>query len=186
MKRPVFLALMLLSAHLSSGQEDSSLYHWGNTSASYNIRFFKTHRSDREYAMASYSVLMKPYDGWGRTQLLDISSAILQRSQTSVGPSLQHGYGQLYNLAADKMSRIYELRGRNDSALYYLYISDTVHPYITDCANGIYMHRIINACRYADIYEKINDTDRALTFLLKEALNTETSTHFIKLQPLLS
>ncbi len=186
MKRPVFLVLMLLSACLSYGQEDSSLYQWGNSSASYNIRFFKTHCNDREYAIAGYYVLKNSHDGWGSTQLLEICSIILQRAQTSVDPSLEHGYSQIYNLAADKISKIYEARNRYDSALHYLCISDTVHRYVTSCGNDYYMHRIINACRYADIYEKINDTDRAFTILLKEAFNTETNRHFIKLQPLLS
>ncbi len=72
--------------------------------------------------------------------------------------------------SADLISTMYLQLNLADSALAYRAMADTVYPYRHFCGNCYASQRAYTVMCYADIYEQLGDTLRAVQALLPEAL----------------
>lgn len=70
------------------------------------------------------------------------------------------------------LSDIYYANNMYDSALYYLVISDTIFPYYGFCGNEQAENEIYKSIKYSDIYQKLNQPDKAIESLLPNVFNT--------------
>ena len=185
------LVLAVCLSTVSFGQGTGTSYNSDSSySVGYNGRYIKHHPDDKDciraYAIMEQFALQRK----DTATLITICHDLLSSANSVVRSKLKEPsyarYSNVYNKLTEDLSRIDEIRGKYDSALYFLYLSDNVYKYTVDCANGYYMHRIINACRYADIYRKLGKDELAIAALLKEGLNHESNSHLEKLKPYLS
>lgn len=91
-------------------------------------------------------------------------------------------YHMLYQYASDTLSKIAQAEKKYDSALYYLFLMDTVYQYNDGCANGYMAHKISIACRFATIYQKQGKPDLAEQALLSVAFISEMDIQIKKLK----
>ncbi|KAA2239536.1 tetratricopeptide repeat protein [Chitinophaga agrisoli] len=82
------------------------------------------------------------------------------------GDIMSNPYANYKHNASQTLCGIYYKREQYDSALYYLSLSDTVHPYIHFCGNAYAMNDIDMALRYADIYQRLKQPEKAINKLL--------------------
>jgi tetratricopeptide (TPR) repeat protein len=64
------------------------------------------------------------------------------------------------------LSDIYYEMKMYSTALHYFALSDTVYQYVPACGNAIDFHQVTTTLRYADIYQQLNQTDKAIKLLL--------------------
>jgi tetratricopeptide (TPR) repeat protein len=75
-------------------------------------------------------------------------------------------YTNYRNRACIILSDIYYDQQMFDAALYYHILSDTVYPYLHFCGNANASNNVYKAIRYADIYQKLNQPEKAIEKLL--------------------
>ena len=88
------------------------------------------------------------------------------------GDIMASPYANYCHWAACQISDCYYELRRYDSALHYLALSDTVYPFLSDCGNAYAENDIRTALRYAEIYQKLGQPDKAIEKLLPEVFNT--------------
>lgn len=81
-------------------------------------------------------------------------------------------YTNFRHRAATQISDCYYELGQYDSALHYLALSDTVYEYISTCGNAYAEYYIQSALRYADIYQKLGQPDKAIGKLLPQVFDS--------------
>lgn len=81
-------------------------------------------------------------------------------------------YTNYRHRASEILSEIYYAKGDYDTALYYLVLSDTAYPYLHFCGNAHASNDIHTAMRYADIYQKLKQPEKAIEKLLPCVLIT--------------
>lgn len=81
-------------------------------------------------------------------------------------------YTNFRHRAATQISDCYYELGQYDSALHYLALSDTVYEYISTCGNAYAEYYIQTALRYADIYQKLGQPDKAIGKLLPQVFDS--------------
>lgn len=89
------------------------------------------------------------------------------------GGIMDNPYTNYKHRAAEQISECYYELNKYDSALYYLALSDTVYPFISDCGNAYAFNDIQTALNYADIYLNLGHKYKAIEKLLPEIFNTE-------------
>jgi tetratricopeptide (TPR) repeat protein len=75
-------------------------------------------------------------------------------------------YTNYKNRASRILSDIYYEQQLFDTALYYHALSDKVYPYLHFCGNEYASNDVYTALRYADIYQKLNQPEKAIEKLL--------------------
>lgn len=88
------------------------------------------------------------------------------------GDIMSDPYANYRHRAASQISDCYYELQQYDSALYYLALSDTTYPYLSDCGNAYAENDIQTALRYADIYKRLGQPDKAIEKLLQEVFNS--------------
>lgn len=88
------------------------------------------------------------------------------------GDIMSDSYANYRHRAASQISDCYYELQQYDSALYYLALSDTTYPYLSDCGNAYAENDIQTALRYADIYKRLGQPDKAIEKLLQEVFNS--------------
>lgn len=88
------------------------------------------------------------------------------------GDIMADPYTNYRNRASTILSDIYYEKQMYDSTLYYFALSDTVYPYLHFCGNEYASNDIYKALRYSDIYQKLNQPDKAIEKLLPAVLIT--------------
>ena len=88
------------------------------------------------------------------------------------GDIMSDPYANYRHRAADQISVCYYELQQYDSALYYLALSDTTYPYLSDCGNAYAENDIRTALRYADIYKRLGQPDKAIEKLLPEVFDS--------------
>lgn len=68
--------------------------------------------------------------------------------------------------ASEILSNIYYDQKMYDKALQYFVLSDTAYPYLHFCGNAYASNEVHTALRYSDIYQKLNEPDKAIESLL--------------------
>jgi len=77
--------------------------------------------------------------------------------------------------AIEILSEIYYKKKMFDKALHYLILSDTVNPNLRFCGLGYASNEIYKALHYADIYQKLNQPNKAIEMLLPTVFATYTN-----------
>jgi len=75
-------------------------------------------------------------------------------------------YTNFRHRAAKHLYQIYFESKRYDTALYYLSLSDTAYPYLHFCGNEFAANDVYMSLTYADVYEKLNNSEGAIQALL--------------------
>ena len=88
------------------------------------------------------------------------------------GDIMSDPYANYRHRAASQISDCYYELQQYDSALYYLALSDTTYPYLSDCGNAYAENDIQTALRYADIYKRLGHPDKAIEKLLQQVFNS--------------
>lgn len=122
------------------------------------------------YNAAYICFLQKKYD-----QSISISKKILRGGQNELEPLgggiMSEPFTNYRHRAASQISDCYYELQQYDSALYYLALSDTLYPYRSDCGNAYAENDIQTALRYAELYERLGQPDKAIEKLLPEVFN---------------
>lgn len=75
-------------------------------------------------------------------------------------------YTNYRHRASEILSEIYYDKKKYDTALYYFALSDTTYPYLHFCGNEYASNDIYAVLRYADIYQKLKQPEKAIEKLL--------------------
>lgn len=88
------------------------------------------------------------------------------------GDIMGEPYTNYRHRAASQISDCYYELLQYDSALRYLALSDTAYPFLHFCGNAYAEDDIRTALRYADIYQKLGQPDKAIEKLLPEVFDS--------------
>lgn len=149
-------------------------------------RYIMDHHPKNElYPMAVYNVGYLYYRLDSTAKAIQIFNTIL-RSRFNEKDRLGGGimadpYANYKHRAGELLSEVYYKQQQYDSALHYFSLSDTANPYLHFCGNEYAANDVYTALRYADIYKKLAQPDKAIQHLLKAVFinladNTEVLT----------
>ncbi len=82
------------------------------------------------------------------------------------GGLMDDPYANFKHRSCKLMSEIYYTKGMFQKSLDYFILSDVTYPYLHFCGNGYAANDVRKALGYADIYQKLNQTDMAIEKLL--------------------
>jgi tetratricopeptide (TPR) repeat protein len=82
------------------------------------------------------------------------------------GGIMDDPYTNYRHRASEILSNIYYDQKMYDTALQYFALSDTAYPYLHFCGNEYASNDVHTALRYSDIYQKLNQPDKAIESLL--------------------
>jgi tetratricopeptide (TPR) repeat protein len=82
------------------------------------------------------------------------------------GGIMDDPYTNYRHRASKILSDIYYNKKMYDTALYYFSLSDTLYPYLHFCGNEYAANDIHTALTYSDLYQKIDNKDKAIESLL--------------------
>jgi tetratricopeptide (TPR) repeat protein len=104
------------------------------------------------------------------------------------GDIMADPYTNYKHRAGRILSNIYYEKQMFDTALYYFALADTVYPYLHFCGNEYAENDVYTSLRYADIYQKLNQPNKAIEKLLPSVFITlaDNSTVIKELQKLLA
>lgn len=128
------------------------------------------HSRNELYPRAFYNVgyiyfILKNYD-----KAIPIFKEILENDfnekEDLGGGIMADPYTNYKNRACKILSNIYYEKQIFDTALYYHALSDTIYPYLHFCGNEYAWNDVYTALRYADIYQKLKQPDKAIEKLL--------------------
>ena len=109
-------------------------------------------------------------------EAVDAYTKLLNGGQNELEPLgggiMADPYTNFRHRAATQISDCYYELQQYDSALHYLALSDTVYKYISTCGNAYAEYYIRTALRYADLYQKLGQPDKAIEKLLPQVFNT--------------
>ena len=123
------------------------------------------------YNAGDICLLQKKYK-----KAIEMFTMILNGDQDEREPSggdiMASPYANYCHWAACHISDCYYELRRYDSALCYWALADTVYPFLSDCGNAYAENDIHTSLRYADIYQKLGQPDKAIEKLLPQVFNT--------------
>jgi len=128
------------------------------------------HTKNELYPRAFYNVgyiyfIQKNYD-----KAIPIFKEILESNfnekENLGGGIMADPYTNYRHGASEILSEIYYDKKKYDTALNYFALSDTAYPYLHFCGNEYASNDVYTALRYGDIYQKLNQPDKAIEKLL--------------------
>lgn len=134
------------------------------------------HTNNELYPDAFYNVgylyfIQKKYN-----KAIPIFKAILESNfnekENLGGGIMDDPYTNYKHKASEILSEIYYAKEKYDNALYYFALCDTTYPYLHFCGNENASNAIHTALRYADIYQKLKQPEKAIEKLLPTVLIT--------------
>jgi tetratricopeptide (TPR) repeat protein len=178
--KTIFSLLILLSSFVAFAQkmpsdyfeEASSFYEderYGEALKSYQY-IVDEHPKNELYPRAFYNVgyiqfIQKDYD-----KAVDVFKSILESNfnekENLGGGIMADPYTNYRHRASEILSEIYYAKKNYDSALHYFALSATTYPYLHFCGNEYASNDVHTALRYADIYQELNQSDKAVEKLL--------------------
>jgi tetratricopeptide (TPR) repeat protein len=123
----------------------------------YNVGYIYYGRNDFEKAIAIFRTILHEK---------------FNENEGQGGSIMGEPYANYRHRASEILSNIYYDQEKFDSALHYLVLADTANPYLHFCGNAIAGNDIHTALRYADIYQKMNQPDKAIKKLLPLVFET--------------
>jgi len=136
----------------------------------------ENHRKNELYPRAFYNVgyihfIQKKYD-----KAIPIFKKILEsdfnEKDNLGGGIMADPYTNYRHRASEILSEIYYNKKKYDTALYYFALSDTTYSYLHFCGNEYASNDVNTALRYADIYKKLKQPDKAIEKLLPSVFIT--------------
>lgn len=122
------------------------------------------------YPKAYYNVGFIYYTQRAFEKAVPIFESILESNfnekENLGGGIMEDPYTNYKHRASEFLSAIYYEKEMYDVALQYLTLSDTAYPYLHFCGNEYALNDIHTALRYAEIYKKLNQPDKAIEALL--------------------
>lgn len=165
--RVAVLTLLLTSFYIITyGQKfalDSQFYK------NYCLKFLETYPQSNESIFAWYFLEVAYVQENDKTKLSNTYLELMRKPHNQQ-QILQQKIPNAYHHICDTLSKIYQAKKMYDSALYYLFLMDTVYKYKGSCFDDQLCKGIIMACRFATLYQKLNKPDLAEQALLKIAL----------------
>jgi tetratricopeptide (TPR) repeat protein len=101
-----------------------------------------------------------------------ILSSNFNEFESAGGGIMDDPYSNYRHRASVILSEIYHNQNMYDTALYYFSLSDTLYPYHHFCGNETAANEIQTALIYANLYQKLNNIDKAIEVLLPAYYNT--------------
>lgn len=95
-----------------------------------------------------------------------ILSSNFNEKENSGGGIMDDPFTNYRHRASELLSDIYYSKKMFDTSLYYFAISDTLYLYLHFCGNECAANDIHTALRYADLYQKLDNKDKAIESLL--------------------
>lgn len=128
------------------------------------------HTNNELYPKAFYNVayiyfIQKKYDN-SIPLFKEILESNFNEKENLGGGIMADPYTNYRHKASKILSEIYYSKERYDTALYYFALSDTTYPYLHFCGNGYASEFIYKALRYADIFQKLKQPEKAIEKLL--------------------
>ncbi|WP_157447047.1 hypothetical protein [Cytophaga aurantiaca] len=90
------------------------------------------------------------------------------------GDIMADPYTNYRHRASEILSEIYYNKKAYGTALHYFALSDTLYPYLHFCGNALEENKLQTALRYADLYQKLDNDDKAIESLLPAVFITLT------------
>lgn len=90
------------------------------------------------------------------------------------GDIMADPYTNYRHRASEILSEIYYNKKEYGTALHYFALSDTLYPYLHFCGNALEENKLHSALRYADLYQKLDNDDKAIESLLPAVFITLT------------
>lgn len=185
MKAKLLLLLLLISVSAFGQKMPSDYFQEANdyfeegqldkALAGY-LYIVEKHPRNELYPRALYNagdicLLQKKYK-----KAIEMFTMILNGDQDEREPSggdiMASPYANYCHWAARQISNCYYELRRYDSALCYWALADTAYPFLSGCGNAYAENDINTALRYADIYQKLGQPDKAIEKLLPQVFNT--------------
>ena len=82
------------------------------------------------------------------------------------GGIMDDPYTNYRHRTSEILSDIYYNKKMFDTALHYFALSDTLYPYLHFCGNEYAENNIYTALTYSDLYQKLDNNDKAIESLL--------------------
>lgn len=96
-----------------------------------------------------------------------ILNSNFNEKESSGGGIMDDPYTNYRHRACEVLSSIYNKKEQYDSALHYFALADTLYPYIHFCGNEYATNDIRKALKYAELYQKLDNKDKAIESLLQ-------------------
>lgn len=181
--RKIFFGLLVLSAFSSQnlfGQkmpsdyfEEGEKYSEANDNKNALASFqyiVKHYPKNTLYPKAFYNVgyiyfMDKQYDS-SIVVLKSILTSNFNEKENLGGGIMDDPYTNYRHRVSEILSDIYYNKKMYDTALYYFALSDTLYPYLHFCGNEYAANDIHTALKYSDLYQKLDNKDKAIESLL--------------------
>ena len=176
----LLVSCTLLSQKMPSDYFDEALIYERNEDFDNSLASFeyiiKNHPKNGYYPASYYNSALILYKKKNYSESLFRFKNILKGNFNEYEPRgggiMDDPYTNYRHWSSLYISKIFYDQKQYDSALYYFSLSDTLYDYEHFCGNAIEGNAIGTAMGYADLYEKLNQTDKAISALLKYAFPT--------------
>lgn len=157
------------SDYFEEGEKYSEANDNKNALASFQY-IVKHYPKNTLYPKAFYNVgyiyfMEKQYDS-SIVVLKSILTSNFNEKENLGGGIMDDPYTNYRHRVSEILSDIYYNKKMYDTALYYFALSDTLYPYLHFCGNEYAANDIHTALKYSDIYQKLDNKDKAIESLL--------------------
>jgi tetratricopeptide (TPR) repeat protein len=181
MKRVYIFILLLSLSYLSNDAQKMPSDYFDEAEQFFEAKEYKNSITTYKYIVVNHpknELYPKAYYNLGYTLYIDKqydSSIIVFKSilkgnfnemESSGGGIMNDPYANYRHRSSELLSEIYEKKGDFAAALQYFALADTAYPYLHFCGNEYASNDVHSALRYSLLYQKLNNTDKAIEYLL--------------------
>ncbi len=187
MKNSIFLLLVFSSLNVWAQkmpidyfQEGESFYREGKNEEALDafVYIVENHPKNALYEKAFYNIGLIHIFQNKEEEAIKVFETILNSNfneKDDLGGSLMADpFTNFKHRSSKILSEIYYDNERFEESLHYLALSDTLYPYFHFCGNAYEEHNVYYALTYSDIYQKLNQPDKAIEKLLPIVFNELT------------
>lgn len=163
------------SDYFEEGEKQAEAHDYKNAAVSFQYivtHYPKNSLYPRAFYNAGYCYFMDKQTENAVSVFKSILTSNFNEQENAGRGLMGDPYANYRHRASEVLSEIYDSRKDYDSALYYFALSDTAFPYLHFCGNEYAANDIHTALRYADLYEKMGNRDKAIEVLLPAAFIT--------------
>lgn len=166
----------LASDYFEEGNELLKLKDYQNAIVSY--RYIVTNHSKNQlYSKAYYNLGYSYY----LNNQIDSASIVFKKilnsnfneKENSGRSIMENPFANYCHYSSELLSKIYYDKKDFDTSLYYLSLSDTTFPLLTNCGNAFAENQINYAIKYSDLFQKLHTNEKAIQKLLKAIFITD-------------
>lgn len=170
---------MLVTAICCNGQKMAEDYYYHHGAAKYqdngnlkeaafqDLKYLVEHHPRSKYCINAYYAIGGYYEEKGDDyKAINAYRAILDRFEKYLDKDSTLSASSSIPNATNKLVDLYEKIGKYDSAIYFLYVYDTVLHLFYGCGTGLEYEQAARSGRISDLYEKNNQVSQAKKVLL--------------------